>query len=121
MKNGDENLAMERICTAMTWRFRWVLANLPRFFPQFACLFCAIPISLAFSSFCITFLVNFGVAIIAQTISIILILLIFIPTITICLICAVFVACSFDFAKHTYTRCFLVENLDFKATKLKIC
>ncbi|CAD6196032.1 unnamed protein product [Caenorhabditis auriculariae] len=89
---------------------------------QIAAIFCLVPLSVAATILVVTFLVNFGVAFIAQAISTLAVLLVLIPCLAFGLTSALICAYALDLLQLLFVRLWLNPNLVTNPSiKLKIC
>uniref|UniRef100_A0A1I7UR70 Transmembrane protein n=1 Tax=Caenorhabditis tropicalis TaxID=1561998 RepID=A0A1I7UR70_9PELO len=81
-----------------------ILRSLPSFTTQIVVIFCVLPVSFAVAIFLLTAIFNFGIALIAQTVSSIVILLFLIPTLVVCIVSAVATSYILHFTRIVYFR-----------------
>ncbi|CAB3401785.1 unnamed protein product [Caenorhabditis bovis] len=119
MKNDeDESRCLEMFRRVLRMK-RAIQDHLPRATFDFVCLFSAIPMIVAAASLLLTAVVNFGVALIAQTASTILIVLLLVPCVTVCVVAGVAAAFVADVVGLLYQRYLDAKSLPTRE-KLKI-
>ncbi|CAL2038521.1 unnamed protein product [Caenorhabditis brenneri] len=84
----------------------WIrfMKTLPAFTGQIVVLFCVLPVSFSLAIFLLTAVFNFGIALIAQTISTVIILLFLIPSIVMCVASAIATAYILQLTQNVYLR-----------------